>query len=879
MESGDKSPHRKTPPPPPEDELQRRLEEAEQTLSAIRQGEVDAIVVAGPLGDQVYSLTGAEHTYRVIVETMHEAALTTDLDGTILFCNQRFCDLMRTPMHEALGRKVTTFAAPAQQPVLQTVMKEAQAGPVRRHLVLRAADGTVVPVLLAASLLQAPESVSVCWVASDLTELEASANSLRVLREQQQALEESEARFRAIFESSLDAVVLVDDDQVYVQANPGAEAIFGLPPEHLIGRRIADFLDIDIDAAALWRAFLRTGRFRSELKIIDAHDEVRDVDCYGVAGILPSRHLFVIRDVTVRKRAEEALQEANERLGVQTEELQAQTEELRVANEHLQVSEQVLQESEAVARQQAARLETVLDAAPAVIWIAHDRDSRVITGNRAAREFSRTAEGTDNLSKTGPEAEKLAHYRIFENGVELSPEEMPVHVVARSGRELRDHAIEFRFDDGTRRWLTGNVVPLFDSEGRPNGAIAAYLDVTKRKQAEEALRELNATLESKVALRTRELEYRATQLQKLALELSQAEERERRRLAEILHDDLQQQLAAAKFHVGILGGRARGDASVQQATTQIDKMLGDAIETSRSLSHELSPAVMYHGDLGEVLAWLANQIRTKHGLIVRVDTQGQIDAQSDGLKTFLYKAVQELLFNAVKHARVHEATVRLRRRGPYLCLAVSDKGRGFDPQDLRQTAGFGLLSIRERIALLGGRMKIESAKGQGSRFILTVPDGTTDGKVRGSEGKKTRRAEEKDARPSDSLHASAASSVPRQRVLVADDHEIVRGGLVSLFADAPDLKVVGEAGNGREAVDLAYRLKPDVVIMDVAMPLISGEEATKQILRHLPQTRIVALSMYEEAGLVERMYQAGAESYVLKTAPYEELLAAVRGTK
>ena len=112
-------------------------------------------------------------------------------------------------------------------------------------------------------------------------------------------------------------------------------------------------------------------------------------------------------------------------------------------------------------------------------------------------------------------------------------------------------------------------------------------------------------------------------------------------------------------------------------------MLRDAIETSRSLSHELSPAVMYHGDLGEILEWLANQIHAKHGLIVHVDAYGEINTESDALKAFLFKAVQEMLFNAVKHARVGEARVRVRRMGRYICLCVSDQGRGFDPQDLQ----------------------------------------------------------------------------------------------------------------------------------------------------------------------------------------------------
>ena len=164
-----------------------------------------------------------------------------------------------------------------------------------------------------------------------------------------------------------------------------------------------------------------------------------------------------------------------------------------------------------------------------------------------------------------------------------------------------------------------------------------------------------------MAQRTAELEHRTHQLQKLTLELSQTEDRERRRLADILHDDLQQQLAAVKFHLGLLSNRTRYDASLQRTAAQLDRMLTDAIETSRSLSHELSPAMLYQGNLGETLEWLANQIRTKHGLDVRVHSDGEVNLESDALKAFLFKAAQEMLFNVVKHARVGEADMRVRR--------------------------------------------------------------------------------------------------------------------------------------------------------------------------------------------------------------------------
>jgi DNA-binding NarL/FixJ family response regulator len=115
-------------------------------------------------------------------------------------------------------------------------------------------------------------------------------------------------------------------------------------------------------------------------------------------------------------------------------------------------------------------------------------------------------------------------------------------------------------------------------------------------------------------------------------------------------------------------------------------------------------------------------------------------------------------------------------------------------------------------------------------------------------------------------------------VLLADDHRIVREGLRSLLCEQYDVEIVGEAVHGREAVDMALRLTPDVVIMDVAMPLISGDEATRQIKARLPKTRVVALSTYNEPGTIEKMYRAGAEGYVLKTASADELLAAIRGS-
>ena len=128
-------------------------------------------------------------------------------------------------------------------------------------------------------------------MASDLTELETSANSIRVLREHQQAMEESESRFRTIFESSQDAIVITNDEGDYIQANPAVETIFGLSPEQLIGRRIWDFVNDAAGFSAVWHDFLDAGSFRAEMPITGADGQVRHVDAYAVANILPGRHL------------------------------------------------------------------------------------------------------------------------------------------------------------------------------------------------------------------------------------------------------------------------------------------------------------------------------------------------------------------------------------------------------------------------------------------------------------------------------------------------------------------------------------------------------------------------------------------------------------
>ena len=210
----------------------------------------------------------------------------------------------------------------------------------------------------------------------------------------------------------------------------------------------------------------------------------------------------------------------------------------------------------------------------------------------------------------------------------------------------------------------------------------------ERARAAAELRRLNADLECKVAQRTAQLEYRARQLQKLTLELSQAEDLERRRIAAILHEGLQQEIAGARFHLNLLKDWAK-DNPQRELVEEIDEALKQAIKESRSLSQDLSPAVLHMNDLRDALEWLANRVQVQHGLTVHLIACGDVVLPSEGLTTFLFRAAQEMLFNVVKHARVNEATVRVRRLGRCVCLCVSDRGQDSTRRNSRRRPGWG----------------------------------------------------------------------------------------------------------------------------------------------------------------------------------------------
>jgi CheY-like chemotaxis protein len=236
-----------------------------------------------------------------------------------------------------------------------------------------------------------------------------------------------------------------------------------------------------------------------------------------------------------------------------------------------------------------------------------------------------------------------------------------------------------------------------------------------------------------------------------------------------------------------------------------------------------------------------------------------------------------LLFNAVKHGRVRSAKIDISQiQGTELQIIVSDAGPGFDPATLKKAGeeggGFGLFSIRERLGLVGGRLEIESAPGKGSRFTLRCPIHST-----------PTAAGRAIAPPLSNTRIQTARVAPpmnqKIRVLVADDHTIMREGLTQLLSRESDIEIVGEAADGEAALRLTQELRPHIVLMDLSMPKLNGIEATRAIRSSMPEVEVIGLSMFDEAERAASMREAGAFAYLAKTGPTADLINAIRACR
>jgi signal transduction histidine kinase len=290
--------------------------------------------------------------------------------------------------------------------------------------------------------------------------------------------------------------------------------------------------------------------------------------------------------------------------------------------------------------------------------------------------------------------------------------------VEKAIRDGTAYAIDHRAVNpatGEVRWIHSIGQATYGPDGTPRRFDGVNYDITNAKELDHALRTLNATLEQRVADRTAVAERRARDLQRLAAELTEAEHRERQRLAKLLHDDLQQLLLAAKLRLPVLVEGPQDE--MERHVGKIDQLLTESLRTSRNLTHEMSPPVLQIGTFTEVMTWLGEWFADKHGLTVSVAAATSLPLVPDHLRVFFFQAVRELLINAIKHARGTQAWIGLSFQDGCLTVQVEDDGTGFDPESvaarMQRAEGFGLFNIQQRLEALGGGLEIRKGSSAG----------------------------------------------------------------------------------------------------------------------------------------------------------------------
>jgi PAS domain S-box-containing protein len=201
------------------EELRLRLDEAEQALEAIRTGQAESLIVEGPDGPRIFSLEGTEHAYRVLVEAMNEGAATFGEDGTILYCNARFADMLGAPLESVMGSAVERFVPARWQDAFRALLREADGGESRGELDLLDHDGRPVPALVSVSVIHGDERCRYCLVAADLRAQKRSEDILA-----------AERLAGSVLEQAANAILVCDENGRIVRASSSAAALCACNP-------------------------------------------------------------------------------------------------------------------------------------------------------------------------------------------------------------------------------------------------------------------------------------------------------------------------------------------------------------------------------------------------------------------------------------------------------------------------------------------------------------------------------------------------------------------------------------------------------------------------------------------------------------------------
>ena len=520
------------------------------------------------------------------------------------------------------------------------------------------------------------------------------------LRKTQGEINELLTKYFDLYELAPVGYFVIDQKGLIIEANLTGANLLGLQMRYLIKEGFSRFVAPHSQDQFYFhrKLVLETGTKQAcELRLIKKDGTVfhAQLDSIAMQDSDGNSNQFrtAITDITDRKQAEEALQESYDGMERRVED---RTAELLQVNEQLTREVNERKRAEEVLGESEEQYRLLVQNLPAIVyrgfkdWTVQFFDEKVghLTGYSSEEFNSKGLKWSDI---------------IVEEDFETAKQDF-IKALKTNRSYVREYRVRTKAGDAL--WIQDRGQIIFNQDNEIEYVSGVFFDITNRKETEGKL-----------------LTYQQ-QLRSLASELTLSEERERRRLASNLHDSTIQLLAISKMKLGVLQSSAPS-ATLAEELGGIHELVGQALEQTRTLTFELSPPELHDFGLEVALERLTRRMEKLHSIrfeCVDVDQPTELD---EDLKILLFRATQELLLNAVKHAQAQNIRVSLGSEDKQLLIKVEDDGVGFDvlqeEHHLTAPGGFGLFSISERLRHVGGSLEIDSARGQGTRVTLTVP--------------------------------------------------------------------------------------------------------------------------------------------------------------
>jgi len=377
--------------------------------------------------------------------------------------------------------------------------------------------------------------------------------------------------------------------------------------------------------------------------------------------------------------------------------------------------------------------------------------------------------------------------------------------------------------------------------------------------------ELTEIVDANEALRVTE-----TSLRQLSARLLQLQDEERRRIARDLHDITGQKIAVLSMTLDRLVRLTEQRTPAQESVKESREIVAQIGDEIRTLSYILHPPLLDECGLASAVHWYAEGFEKRSGIKLEVAIDADLPRLPIDAETTLFRVVQESLTNVHRYSGSSVARIRIVKESGEVRLEVLDHGLGIKAEAAQAKLegpaplGVGIPGMRERLHQLGGGLSVDFGT-NGTRVVATLPiKKAGEGALEGGES------------TTSLSFAIRSAQDARRRVLIADDHELMRRGLRGLIESHDEWAVCGEAVEGSEVVRKAAELKPDLVIMDVNLPGLSGIEAAARIRQERAGAKILFFTVHDSEDLVREIIEVGGQGCVAKSRASQDLIEAVR---